>query len=353
MDWLNWSPSTWPGNAALASGVLAVLSLLPSAAAQYSARSEGDVVRLEDFGHGIQVSIVPSVGNVAFEMRVNGVNILRFPYADITEFRSRPGLNGIPFLGPWANRLDGFAYDAHGHHVVLDRNSPLLLLDDHSLPIHGVLTASRRWVLQEVAADGDRARLVSSLDFDRPELLDAFPFPHRVVLAVEVSRGVVQVRTTLTATGSEPVPIAFGFHPYFRLPGLPRARWEVGFPVHERVPLDPLMVPTGATEPAGPITGAIGERTWDDEFDRVDPGARFQLSGGGRTIEVHYTEAYPVAQIFAPPGADYVCIEPMTALANALEGPDDALRWVAVGEEHSATFRIACRRDGDAAPSRE
>jgi galactose mutarotase-like enzyme len=307
---------------------------------------------LSDARADVHATWVPSAGMLGASLVHRGDELL-WQGAGVRSYARERKFMGIPFLHPWANRLDGFAYDAHGHHVVLDRNSPLLLLDDHSLPIHGVLTASRRWVLQEVAADGDRARLVSSLDFDRPELLDAFPFPHRVELAVEVSRGVVQVRTTLTATGSEPVPIAFGFHPYFRLPGLPRARWEVGFPVHERVPLDPLMVPTGATEPAGPITGAIGERTWDDEFDRVDPGARFQLSGGGRTIEVHYTEAYPVAQIFAPPGADYVCIEPMTALANALEGPDDALRWVAVGEEHSATFRIACRRDGDAAPSRE
>jgi aldose 1-epimerase len=70
---------------------------------------------------------------------------------------------GIPFLHPWANRLDGFGYEANGHHVVLDRNSPLLLLDDHGLPIHGVLTASRRWVIQEVAADSDRARLTSGV----------------------------------------------------------------------------------------------------------------------------------------------------------------------------------------------
>jgi galactose mutarotase-like enzyme len=56
----------------------------------------------------------------------------------------------------------------------------------------------------------------------------------------------------------------------------------------------------------------------------------------------------PVAQIFAPPGAEYVCIEPMTAVANALEGPDDELRWLPVGEQRSATFRIVCRRDVDA-----
>ena len=71
--------------------------------------------------------------------------------------------------------------------------------------------------------------------------------------------------------------------------------------MHERLALDRLMVPTGATEPASSLTGPVGERTWDDEFDCVDPGACLQVSGGGRTIEMHYTEGYPVAQIFARP----------------------------------------------------
>ncbi len=87
--------------------------------------------------------------------------------------------------------------------------------------------------------------------------------------------------------------------------------------MHERLPLDSLMVPAGATAPVRPFNGAVGERTWDDEFDGVDPGACFQLSGGGRTIEVQYTRGYPVAQIFAPPGAEYVCIEPMTGRERA------------------------------------
>ena len=55
-----------------------------------------------------------------------------------------------------------------------------------------------------------------------------------------------------------------------------------------------------------------------------------------------------MAQVFAPPGTEYVCIEPMTAVANALEGPDDKLEWVPVGEQRGATFRIVCRRDVEA-----
>jgi aldose 1-epimerase len=248
---------------------------------------------------------------------------------------------GIPFLHPWANRLSGFGYEAGGHVVTLDQSSPLLLLDQNGLPIHGVLTANRDWSLRELAAEDARARLLASLDFDRPELLAAFPFRHRIEMEIELSDGGLQVTTELSPSGDGPVPIAFGFHPYLQIPGSPRSEWEVSFPVRRRLVLDERTIPTGATEPAQPLTGPIGDRTWDDGFDRIDPPRRFEVRGGGRTIAVEYGDGYSVAQIFAPPGEEYLCIEPMTAPANALNGPDSALQWVPSGERRSAVFRVA------------
>ena len=41
-------------------------------------------------------------------MKVKGQNVLYFPYASIEEFKAEGagGFNGIPFLGPWAKRLE-------------------------------------------------------------------------------------------------------------------------------------------------------------------------------------------------------------------------------------------------------
>jgi galactose mutarotase-like enzyme len=114
----------------------------------------------------------------------------------------------------------------------------------------------------------------------------------------------------------------------------------VSFPVRRRLRHDARLIPTGATERVRPLRGEIGERTWDDGFDRLDRPARFALSGGRRTIRVEYLIGYPIAQIFAPPGQEYVCVEPMTARANALTGPDARLTWVAPGHRWSAPFRI-------------
>ena len=66
--------------------ILLLLSLLP-AAAQYTATRtivDGvEVIRLEDRAHRTSVAIAPSIGNIAFEMLVNGHNLLWFPYSSV------------------------------------------------------------------------------------------------------------------------------------------------------------------------------------------------------------------------------------------------------------------------------
>ena len=56
-------------------------------------------VQLEDCPNQIVVSVAPSAGNIGFEMQVKGRNVLHFPYASLEEFKAKPGLAGIPFLG--------------------------------------------------------------------------------------------------------------------------------------------------------------------------------------------------------------------------------------------------------------
>lgn len=316
---------------------------MPSVHRAQTTRIDGlKAVTLSDGDADVHATWVPSAGMLAASLIHRGEEML-WQGAGVRAYARERRFMGIPFLHPWANRLNSFGYRADGHDVRLDPASKLLLLDDNRLPIHGVLNAERRWTVTDLGADNDRAWVVASLRFDRPELLAAFPFAHMIELKVELSGGAVEIRTTLTATDRERVPIAFGFHPYLRIPGVPRARWEVSFPVSSRLVLDDHQIPTGAREPVRPLTGAVGQRTWDDGFDQVDALAWFELRGGGRAIAVEYTDGYPVAQIFAPPGEEYVCIEPMAAPANALAGPDDGLAWVPVGEQRSACFRITCR----------
>jgi galactose mutarotase-like enzyme len=247
---------------------------------------------------------------------------------------------GIPFLHPWANRLAADRYSCGGKNVTLDPAAPGLKHDDNGLPIHGLLNASSGWRVAQKQADAHGARLRAVLDFDTPELLADFPFAHRVELDVVVHHARMRVTTTIAPSAELAVPLAFGFHPYLRLPGAPRAEWELDFPVRRKLLLDAQQIPTGATTPVAPISGPVGERTWDDGFDRIDEPRRFALRAAGRELAVEFEAGYDVAQIFVPPGADFVCVEPMTAPANALSS--GALEWVQPGERFSATFSISC-----------
>src|SRR5439155_15740603 len=100
--------------------LLAPLFLTAAFAQPYSSHRGGDVVQLQDARTQTIVSILPSVGNIAFEMKVKGQNILYWPYGSIEEFKARPGMSGIPFLGPWADRLDEQAFFANGRRFAFD-----------------------------------------------------------------------------------------------------------------------------------------------------------------------------------------------------------------------------------------
>src|SRR5262249_42539226 len=126
---------------------------------------------------------------------------------------------------------------------------------------------------------------------------------------------------TVTPSADVAVPVAFGFHPYFRLPDVPRPEWWVGMPVREQLVLDAGMIPTGTRRAVASPPGPLRHPTSRDTFL---PPTTLRIAGRGRRVEVRFVRGYPFAQVFAPPGASFICFEPMTAPANALGhgGPD-------------------------------
>jgi galactose mutarotase-like enzyme len=248
---------------------------------------------------------------------------------------------GIPLLHPWANRLAGFDYATGGRTVRLPAGPPLVRCEEHRLPIHGLLNGSPHWRVRSAAAEPDHARLSGTLAFDeQPELIAGFPFPHMLRLDAALDTEGLTIGTTLTATGDVPVPVAFGFHPYLRLPGVDRSTWQLGLPARRSLFTDVRGIPTGHREDERADRLRLRARSFDDGFDRIADGAEFSVAGGGRRVTVTFVTGYPAAQIFSPRGAQFVCFEPMTAPTNALRSRD-GLRQVAPGAAFTATFTIA------------
>jgi galactose mutarotase-like enzyme len=282
----------------------------------------------------LEAVFLPAQGMLVASLRHKGAQLLG-RIDDLETAAVKGSTAGIALLHPWANRLDGLRYRAAGREVQLDTSSPMLHLDAHGLPMHGVPWSRLEW--QPV--ESERDRLSAWLQWNRKDLLDVFPFPHRIELAATLCPDALTLDTTLIAGSDGPVPVSFGFHPYFRIPGLPRAEWRLELPAMHRLFLDGRGIPTGGEEPWNRFDSEIAERSFDDGFELPDASTSFHLTGGGRRITVEFLTGYTDTQIFAPNGQEFVAIEPMTAPTSALTS-GRGLRVVAPRERFQAAFRV-------------
>jgi aldose 1-epimerase len=292
----------------------------------------------------LEAAFAPAAGMVGVSLRHAGEELLE-RQAGLRTYVERGAVMGIPILHPWANRLAGFDYALDGRSLRLPDGPPLVRCEEHGLPIHGLLSGSPHWRVRRTARDARRARLSAALDFGaHPELLAAFPFPHTLALDATLDSSALTIATTLTPTGDVAVPVAFGFHPYLRLPGADRSTWRLELPARRYLFADVRSIPTGHYEDEAATRLRFGNRSFDDGFTGIGDGADFAMAGGGRRITVTFMSGYPVAQIFSPPGGQFVCFEPMTAPTNALRG-GDMLRRVKPGGSFTAVFRIDVAAD--------
>ena len=288
------------------------------------------------------------IGNIAYEYKVNGKNALYFPFGSLAEFKAKPTLCGVPFLAPWANRLDQDAFYANGKKYVLNPALDNLRYDGNHLPIHGLISFTGLWQVVEAKANGSSAHVTSRLEFwKHPELMAQFPFAHTIEMTYTLSNGVLEVTTAIRNLSAEPLPVSIGFHPYFQLHDAPRDSWTVHLAATEHVSLSKLLVPTGETKPSefsDPIS--LAGKQLDDVFVGLPENAEFWAKGKDEKIAVHYGPLYKVAVVYAPARGNFICFEPMAALTNGMnlahEGKfKDLLQSVAPGGEWRESFRIA------------
>jgi aldose 1-epimerase len=282
----------------------------------------------------LEAIFLPSYGMLAASLRHKGEEVLG-RVGDLEHAARKGSAAGIPLLHPWANRLDGYRYQAAGRDVTLDPASPLLHFDENGLPIHGVPWPLLRWEVIEARQD----RVVARLEWTPPGLLAVFPFRHRLELTASLSSDALTLETMLIANGDGPVPVSFGFHPYLRLPGLSREDWRLRVPPMGRLLLDGKGIPVGKVEPFGGLDACLGELDFDDGFALLDENESFSIAGAGRLIAVEWLEGYRYAQIYVPKHKQYIALEPMIAPTNALAS-GQGLRIVEPGRTYRAVFRI-------------
>ncbi|HKY21250.1 MAG TPA: aldose 1-epimerase [Vicinamibacterales bacterium] len=374
---------------AIALPVLLIGLMMPisAEAQQYEARRKGDVVQIEDKKNQILVSIITSVGNMAYEMKVKGQNILRFTRPSIDDLRAKPaGMHGIPFMGPWANRLDEQAFYANGKRYPFDMQLGNVT---GAIPIHGFMTRTDQWQVVEAAHDGKAAWVTSRLETHKqPSWMKQWPFAHTIDMTYRLQDGVLEVHTKVTNLAVEPMPVSIGYHPYYQLTDSPREEWTVSIPARTRWLVSYQKIPTGDTEstdkffPGG--KGTLRDYNLDDVFSDLVRDARGRatvtLKGRKQQLDISQGPNYrslvvyspnplntglgsqipppnpnapaaaPAAQGTGAPPANplntpnFICFEPMAGITNALnlghKGIYKELQYIQPGGTWQESFWI-------------
>jgi aldose 1-epimerase len=336
------------------------LLLVPALhAAQFTATKTVEdgvtVIHLKDSGRAMEADIVPAFGNRAIALRIHGKNVVYVPQKSMKEFAENPGLNGVPFLAPWANRMDASSYWVNDKEYRLNPDLKNYQIGNAGLPIHGLLTTSSLWEVTELKADGKSAHVTSRLRFWKyPDLMAQWPFAQEYEMTYRLADGALEVRTSVINMSTETIPIAIGFHPYYRIPDKPRDEWTAHLPVRKTVETDDRLVPTGEQKPADlPDQLSLKDRKLDNGFtDLVRDGkglAHFSIESGNQKIEILFGTKYPVTVVWEPkpfptPQDEFLCIEPMTGVTNAInlnhQGKYPDLQKLPAGQTWTESFWI-------------
>ena len=311
---------------AVATSVQAAVLTQSVSPLRYSAQLTDRGVRLQDAMSDTSVSIVPSAGNFTVEMKVKGHDILRV---------GKDGSAGIPFLAPWADRLDEPAFYANGKRFAFDMTLGNVR---GANPIHGFLGSASQWQVMETRADGESAWVTSKLEFFRhPLWMKQFPFAHTIEMTHRLQDGVLEVATRIDNLSVEPMPVAIGFHPYFQLTDSPRDEWTLSVAAKTYWPMGENIMPTGTTAPietflpnprAVRLKGLALDNVFSDLIRDAGGRAVMTVQGKSQRLDVVFGPNYRGVVVYAPkpaaagPGSgtarNFVCIEPLAGIINAL-----------------------------------
>jgi aldose 1-epimerase len=280
---------------------------------------------------GLQLEITPELGGAVTRFDCDGRQVLRTAPKGV----SNP-LDACSFpLVPYANRIELGVLKFEGREYRLPLNFGE---HPHSLHGHGWQTP---WRVETVAKDA------ASLAFDHAA--DAWPWAYTAEQVITLSDSGARLVLSLRSRDDKPMPFSLGFHPYFprgvgsKLTADVAGMWQS----------DPTMLPTDHLAGSLPLDLAHGQVVSkapfvDNTFTGWRGAARIEQPELGLGITLEASPECRFFHVFIPPGQDYFCAEPTSAMPNAFNRPEAAAvtgaHVLAPGAAFAIEMRIGVRK---------
>jgi len=308
--------------------------------AQVKAHATDETMLLELATTAARVTLAPEIGGAIASFTVGGRPMLRPTPRSALDARDVRRLACYPLV-PYSNRIRDAALRFDGRRFALTRN-----FGDHPHSIHGV-GWQRAWTVVEHGPDHARLALVHDANRDDAP---AWPWPFEASLAIHVA-DVDRDATVLTATfalrntGSEPFPFGLGFHPFF-----PKsAGTRLGFVADRVWRNDATQLPKALEAlPAAwrfDPSRALGDVALDNVFTGWRGRATLVDDAACTSIRVDADRALGFLVVYAPPGADFIAVEPVSHETDAFNRSADGAahtgaRVMRPGSVFSCTMRV-------------
>ncbi len=268
-----------------------------------------------DLNEGTSFSIAPGWGCNLFSWRVNGAELMYTPPgypAAATKITD----GGNPILFPSVGRTWDRTVDPPVKGVYRIRGSD----KTYSMPNHGILFFCDFRKIGEEKGDD---RITATYELVVPEQVreENYPFDVGMVHSFTLTPTAVELRAVITNNGDSPAPVAFGWHPYFRISNSRREGVEVRVPVTKEVLLHPdLNLPTGETADTDGVIPLRPGVDYDNAFGCPNGRCMSVIDRkAGRSVHVDFGDWAELFLVYTPAGTDFVCIEPWTKGIGAFE----------------------------------
>jgi galactose mutarotase-like enzyme len=237
-------------------------------------------------------AVVPSRGAIVTQLRLNDRDLLYLDEATLVE-PTKNVRGGIPVLFPSPGPLAGGRFERAGK--------------SGAMPQHG-FARNQAWTVDPPSGAPETS---TSMRLDASAATRAaFPWDFAVAIRYELRADALRIEVHVeNPSATESLPFALGFHPYFSVSDKAR-----------------VTIATRAT------------RAFDNVAKRVVPFRGFDLTGGevdmhlldhgsteselargdGTRLSLRASPEFTRWVVWSLPGRDFVCVEPWTAPADAL-----------------------------------
>lgn len=285
--------------------------------------------------------LVPGYGANVLDIRFGGVSVID-GYRKPVELDLNNWGKSI-LLYPFPNRLKDGLYNWHGNTYQFPINDSYT-----GNALHGLGATQAMSVYKVLTSDKGGC---ISCQFKHDGSNEAYPFPFCFTVTFEITPQTFKGKLHFENTGEEPIPVGFGWHPYFSLSEKVDDS-ELQLPALEMIGINERMIPTGKRYPFDDFRSLkkIGATVLDNCFAFAEedaPRLNLRLHGDKGRLD-YWQEAGPgkfsFLQLFTPPARNAVAIEPMTCNVDAFNNGDgliDLDPGTAAAAEFGFTFSPA------------